>query len=288
MEESLTGLEKEQKDPETLKQRMKHPGVCNSDMIHMDAMGFGMGCCCLQVTFQTRSVEEARHLYDHLAVLSPVMLALTASTPFFRGRVADTDVRWSTISQSVDDRNAFERPEGRLPCGAPQHPGQAPAKPVEGAEPVRKLAKSRYDSISSYISLGDKLKPDYNDIDLPINNESYAELVEAGIDERLAQHVAHLFTRDPLVIFDESVEQVDDETASLHFENIQSTNWQTVRFKPPPPDSQIGWRVEFRSMEVSLSDFENAAFTCFIALVSRAILLFGLNLYIPISKVSGC
>jgi len=53
--------------------------------IHMDAMSFGMGSCCLQVTFQARSLDEARSLYDHLAVLSPIMLALTASTPFYRG-----------------------------------------------------------------------------------------------------------------------------------------------------------------------------------------------------------
>lgn len=33
-------------------------------------------------------------------------------------------------------------------------------------------------------------------------------------------------------------------------QNIQSTNWQTMRFKPPPPNSDIGWRVEFRPMEV--------------------------------------
>lgn len=52
-------------------------------------------------------------------------------------------------------------------------------------------------------------------------------------------------------------------------QNIQSTNWQTVRFKPPPLSGHIGWRVEFRSMEVSITDFENAAFTTFIALVSR-------------------
>ena len=38
-------------------------------------------------------------------------------------------------------------------------------------------------------------------------------------------------------------------------------------------------------MEIQITDFENAAFTVFIALVSRAILLFGLNLYIPISQV---
>ena len=33
-------------------------------------------------------------------------------------------------------------------------------------------------------------------------------------------------------------------------QNIQSTNWQTMRFKPPPANSNIGWRVEFRPMEV--------------------------------------
>jgi glutamate--cysteine ligase catalytic subunit len=68
-------------------------------------------------------------------------------------------------------------------------------------------------------------------------------------------------------------------------QNIQSTNWQTVRFKPPPPHSPVGWRVEFRSMEVQVTDFENAAFSVFIVLLSRAILSLGLNLYMPISKV---
>lgn len=37
---------------------------------------------------------------------------------------------------------------------------------------------------------------------------------------------------------------------SCSLQNIQSTNWQTMRFKPPPPNSDIGWRVEFRPMEV--------------------------------------
>jgi hypothetical protein len=34
----------------------------------------------------------------------------------------------------------------------------------------------------------------------------------------------------------------------------------------------IGWRVEFRSMEIQITDFENAAFSIFIVLVTRAIL----------------
>ena len=49
--------------------------------IYMDAMGFGMGMCCLQVTFQARDVAESRHLYDALAVLAPIFQALTAATP---------------------------------------------------------------------------------------------------------------------------------------------------------------------------------------------------------------
>merc|ERR1711907_354563 len=73
--------------------------------------------------------------------------------------------------------------------------------------------------------------------------------------------------------------------AADHFENIQSTNWQTVRFKPPPPNSSIGWRVEFRPLEVQLTDFENAAFVTFIVLLTRVVMAFDLNLYMPISMV---
>ena len=50
-------------------------------------------------------------------------------------------------------------------------------------------------------------------------------------------------------------------------------------------NSNIGWRVEFRSMELQLTEFENAAFTVFITLVSRAILYYKINFYIPISKL---
>lgn len=39
-------------------------------------------------------------------------------------------------------------------------------------------------------------------------------------------------------------------------------------------------------MEVQLTDFENAAFTVFVVLVTRVILAFDLALYIPLSKVS--
>jgi len=255
--------------------------------VYMDAMAFGMGCCCLQVTFQARDVAESRHLYDHLAVLSPILLALTAATPIARGVLLDTDVRWSIIAQSVDDRTVAER-TGE-PSASTSHPQMAGGG-------VRPLPKSRYDSISSYIcnhldGTDPKAKTEqYNDIDAPLDPEAYQMLLDGGVDPILARHIAHLFIRDPLVIFKENVELNDDERTD-HFENIQSTNWQTVRWKPPPAGApikgakHIGWRTEFRSMEVQLTDFENAAFTVFVVLVSRVILYFDLNLYTPLSKV---
>ncbi|KAF8829034.1 hypothetical protein HHX47_DHR3001132 [Lentinula edodes] len=154
-------------------------GAALPDHIYMDAMGFGMGCCCLQLTYQACNVSDARRLYDGLIPIGPIMLALTAGSPIWRGFLSDVDCRWNVVAGSVDDRTVEER----------------------------------------------------------------------GL------------------------------------KNIQSTNWQTLRFKPPPPKSPIGWRVEFRSMEVQMTDYENAAYAVFITLLSRAILSFNLNFYIPISKV---
>lgn len=241
-------------------------GAALIDHIYMDAMGFGMGCCCLQLTFQSCNVDEARCMYDALIPVGPIMLALTAASPIWRGYLADVDCRWNVIAGSVDDRTAEER-------------GLAPLK-----ESKYMIPKSRYDSVDLYLSTDWNNKPAYNDTNVPYNEEIYNRLVNNGIDELLSKHMAHIFIRDPLVIFSETIDQ-DDETSNDHFENLQSTNWQTLRFKPPPPNSPIGWRVEFRSMEVQLTDFENAAFAVFIVLLSRAILAFNLNFYIPISKV---
>jgi glutamate--cysteine ligase catalytic subunit len=258
--------------------------------IHMDAMAFGMGCCCLQITFQAKDIEESRFIYDQLAVVAPIMMALTASTPILKGRLADTDCRWGVISESVDDRTLAER--GRTTnedCSDPELAGKG----------VRRIFKSRYDCISTYIYQGsnkdgvgmeNRVLNMYNDIPVPIDEAYYMQLRDSGVDPALSQHIAHLFIRDPLVIFDGAVEELDDETQTEHFESIQSTNWQTVRWKPPPPrnnpnDPHIGWRTEFRSMEMQMTDFENAAFSVFIVLLTRTILTFDLNLYIPISRV---
>ncbi|KAK5976210.1 hypothetical protein GCK32_004695 [Trichostrongylus colubriformis] len=87
-------------------------------------------------------------------------------------------------------------------------------------------------------------------------------------------------------VFRERIEQ-DDEKSTEHFETIQSSNWMNMRFKPPPPDApEIGWRVEFRPTEVQLTDFENAAYVCFVVLLTRVIISFRLTYLLPISMVT--
>ncbi len=192
--------------------------------IHMDAMAFGMGCCCLQITFQAQDVDESRFMYDQLAVVAPIMMALTASTPFLKGRIADTDSRWGIISESVDDRTPAERGRQSENC----------EEDLAG-NGKRRIYKSRYDCISTYIYQGmdqngngtmkNRVLNMYNDIPVPIEEESYKLLRESGVDPALSQHIAHLFIRDPLVIFDGAVEELDDDVQTEHFESIQSTNW---------------------------------------------------------------
>lgn len=242
-------------------------GAAKDDSIYMDAMAFGMGSCCLQITFQAKNIEEGRTMYDQLSPLGPILLALTAATPIYKGFLADTDVRWNQIGNAVDDRT-------------PEELGEKPLK-----ENRWRIPKSRYASNSTYISQDPRLRPEYLDPDLIVDEKLKARLLEGGMDERLATHFAHLFIRDPIVVFNEDLQELD-LTKADHFENLQSTNWQHMRFKPPPPGSDTGWRVEVRPMEIQLTDFENAAFSVFVVLITRAILSFDLNFYLPIPRTT--
>lgn len=245
--------------------------------IEMDCMAYGMGCCCLQVTFQASDIDESRFLYNQLAPVGPIMMALTAATPIFRGKLGAVDARWATVSASVDCRTPAER-------GIPEADKEPHPNLSGGA--VRRIHKSRYDSISAYLNSDD---PTYNDVPCEMDEGFKQMLLDEGVDPPLARHLAHLFVRDPLVMFDGSVTEVDDMESMEHFDSINSTNWQSVRWKPPPllaaDKPHVGWRAEFRTMEVQLTDFENAAFSAFIVLLTRVLLVFDLDFMIPLSKV---
>lgn len=168
------------------------------DHIFLDSMGFGMGCCCLQVTFGASNICEARLLYDQLTPLTPILMAMSAASPAHRGYLTDRDCRWSIIAGSVDDRTPAEV------TGVDPKTGQA----------VRRIPKSRYDSVDLYIYPTNKV---YNDIEILKNEKAYNRLIEAKVDDLLAEHIAHLFIRDPLVIFKEKID-IDDKKESDHFE----------------------------------------------------------------------
>ncbi|CAO3626798.1 unnamed protein product [Cunninghamella blakesleeana] len=240
--------------------------VALPDHIYMDSIVFGGSCCCLQVTLQACDINEARAIYDQLAPMAPIMLALTAATPIFRGYLVDTDTRWEVLAQSLDDRSEIERS-------------------TESSNPSEIKKERRYGPINTYISNDNKYKSKYNDLNISYDKDTYQQLLKKGVDESLAKHISHIFTFDSLTIPTKLMAQGDDENSIDHFDNIQSACYQSVRFKLPPPNSGIGWRVEFRSMEVQLTDFENAAFSTFIILLARTIKHFDLNFYIPMSKV---
>lgn len=232
--------------------------------IYMDTTVFGMGCCCLQMTYQATHIEEAKVLYDQLTPIAPIALALSAAAPIFRGYLADIDCRWNVIAQSVDDRT-------------PEELGETSTL----KESSYRIPKSRYDAVSTYLTRHGQR---YNDVPLVLNQRYYDTMVANKVEPAIARHIAHLFIRDPVVCYWEKLKQSVEEVD--HFENIQSTNWQSVRFKPPPcPESTTGWRVEFRTVEAQPTDFENAAYVVFITLLTRVILAYKLNFLLPISLV---
>lgn len=120
-----------------------------SGFIYMDAMAFGMGNNSVQTTFSALNFDHARWMYDQLSVLSPLFLALTAGSPIFKGKLADVDTRWEIIAGSVDCRNKDERDKNSK----------------------NYIPKSRYDSISYFISNDPRNLNAYNNSNFPVNAE---------------------------------------------------------------------------------------------------------------------
>lgn len=225
------------------------------DNITIDILGGS--CACLQVTFQAKNLDQARFLYDQLAPFTPIILALSAASPIWRGFLCDIDCRWKVLSDMLDDRTSEE---------------------------MHRIPKSRFNSLDCYLTEEGSL---YNDIQIIKDEDYYTTLIESGVDHLIAQHVSHLFIRDPIVVYRQDLNN-DDENNIDQWENIQSTNWQSLRFKPPPKcdiKSTIGWRVEFRTCELQITDFENAAFAAFLTLLVKIIVKYKLNFLLPISKI---
>ena len=59
-----------------------------------------------------------------------------------------------------------------------------------------------------------------------------------------------------------------------------------MRFKPPPSaESKIGWRIEFRTMDLQLTDYENAALAIAVSMLVNVVNHFNVDFIIPISDI---
>ncbi|MCJ1471122.1 Zn finger-containing GTPase- Activating Protein for ARF [Pseudocyphellaria aurata] len=154
---------------------------------------------------QAQNVDEAGKLYDQLAPLGPIMLALTAATPVYKGFLADTDIRWNQHVSGADDRTAEEMGE----------------KPLE--KDRWRISKSRWSLNSAYIARDARLRDEYQDPDLVIDPDVKRRLMDGGMDDLLATHLPHLFLRDPLFLHAGGLKFLDLEKTNF-FEIFQSTN----------------------------------------------------------------
>lgn len=187
--------------------------------------------------------------------------------PIAKNKLVATDTRYEMIFDSVDDRNPRERREGGI-------------------------LKSRCSPINHFISTDARCVKGLNDNPYTINIRArkylHKRTKELGIkiDKQLENHLCYLLIRDNLCIFEDNVE--DNENTTFHFEAIQSSNWNDVRFKPPPSiNSEIGWRTEFRSADLQITAHQNMLFTHATVVLTRIITFFKdkYNFYVPISKV---
>ena len=112
------------------------------------------------------------------------MSVLSATTPILKGQLSDHDFRWEVIEQAVDCRTAEEKDDT-----APTY-----------------ICKSRYSTVSRYISNHEYVRDFHNDCHFPtMCAELFQSLREGGLDRRLAAHIGCLFIRSPLPVYEKEV-----------------------------------------------------------------------------------
>lgn len=80
-------------------------------------------------------------------------------------------------------------------------------------------------------------------------------------------HFAYLFVREALVLFPEALER-DNKQFTLDFEAINSCNWNDVRLKFPfNYKENVGFLIEFRPMEMCITNKEKSAHVAFIRMM---------------------
>lgn len=205
----------------------------------------------LHVTFGCHDLREARYLHDQMCVLSPVMLAFTASTPIHKGRLCEYDVRMESIPESSDD-----------------------SKTCSAVRPWRQL-------YPTYLGLD---APRSRITRSTTNKEVFQRLKMEGFDDAMALFCAQGYSSaSPQTSKKSSSSQTPERNAGsrLFHEFTASLNPYVQLELPSPHDLRVAFRVTFAAMEIQLTDFSNAAVIFFLALLRFAILGFDLDFRLP-------
>jgi len=191
----------------------------------------------------------------------PLITALSAQSPFFKGKLSKHDVRLSTINQGCDERFEEEK----------------------DSKNENYIFSSRNSFIYSYLSDNQYSLDNFNNLPrMPINKEYYKKLKDKNFSDKLATHFCNLLVRDPQVIFSERVE-IDDPKDNTHFLNFQSTNWNSLRLKPPVnSEGDNLFKIEIRPCDIQINEFENAAIITFVLLYIEIIKNYDINFIIPL------
>ena len=207
----------------------------------MDGMHFGMGCSCLQITYETQNINHARFLYDMFLPWTPIMSALSATTPILKGHLSDHDFRWEVIEQAVDCRTAQE-------------------KDPNSAEYI---CKSRYSTVSRYISNHEYVKDFHNDCNFrKICPEVKQALAAGGLDDRLATHIASLFVRTPIPVYEKELafpcckkEQADEIIERINSQGVPASPSKIRSTTSSDEENKSESQVESRDEVTSCSSF---------------------------------
>lgn len=194
---------------------------------------------------------------------------MSCGTPISKSRLLNTDIRFPLLFQGSEDRTKSEKRQG-------------------GIEYSR-------GSFNNYFISDDKrcLKL-YNDQRYTINNRVRKHMwrenkkKNLGLDKRLINHFSYVLIRDCLGLYEDDFEEEKLKISTGIFEAINSSNWNTMRFKPPPSyESQIGWRVEVRSIDSQLTPEQNFCLEHAILILQRLVTCqkMNVNFYIPMSLV---
>ena len=131
--------------------------------MEMDAIGFGIGCCCLKTTTEFSSLPVILHG-------SIAGLLSDCFSSFRRFSNLQRQVIVAGRSLAVDDKTEVEKAF---------------------------FKKSRFSSASCYLSMENE---EFKDLELPMDLHVYHSLLqEAKMTTSLVKHYAHMWIRDPLV-----------------------------------------------------------------------------------------